>query len=459
MQIELFNLVPEMPRDRREPEIPRLRKYQKEGVISMLSMLQKRSAVYLADEMGLGKTAQAIVAAKAMRAQKILVICPASVVLKWAREFDMWDGRRLKSLPIVRTNQAARIGDFPITILSYNRACFKSVIDAVCRQDWDVVIFDEAGHNLRNHKTIRVKTCLSKYWPKAKRQICLSGTPLPNSVQDGFVLFNKIAPEIFPSRHKFCFRYMVPEKNYFTGYFTFSGGRHLGELARLLKENFMVRRLQRDVDDELPRIVFTKNFVDIGKARDDLRFSPEEVEHIEDCLARGRGIMISEHMATVRRGLGLAKIEVIWLMIKEQMEEQDRLVVFYWHKDVGAELERLCKTNYAVLKLDGSVPPEKRDQMVVQFQNKKNPARFVFLAQIQAAGIGIDLTAARTGIFAEYSWAPADISQAFKRLHRLGQTNRVNILYCIAENTADDQITSALLLKARVCYKALDFKK
>ena len=60
--------------------------YQKEGV----QFLVNHKRAYLADEMGLGKTVQAIVAARAVQATKVLVVCPASAVLNWHREWATW---------------------------------------------------------------------------------------------------------------------------------------------------------------------------------------------------------------------------------------------------------------------------------------------------------------------------------------------------------------------------------
>ncbi len=44
----------------------------------------------IGDEMGLGKTIQALLSFKALKAQKLLVICPASVKYNWGREIAKW---------------------------------------------------------------------------------------------------------------------------------------------------------------------------------------------------------------------------------------------------------------------------------------------------------------------------------------------------------------------------------
>ena len=49
-----------------------------------------RESVLIADEMGLGKTIQALGICNNTDAQKILIICPASLKLNWRREAEKW---------------------------------------------------------------------------------------------------------------------------------------------------------------------------------------------------------------------------------------------------------------------------------------------------------------------------------------------------------------------------------
>ena len=65
-----------------------LHQYQREGVEFFISRYKR---VLIADEMGLGKTAQAISAAAASNAQRIIVVAPAAVRYGWDREIQGWD--------------------------------------------------------------------------------------------------------------------------------------------------------------------------------------------------------------------------------------------------------------------------------------------------------------------------------------------------------------------------------
>jgi SWI/SNF-related matrix-associated actin-dependent regulator 1 of chromatin subfamily A len=106
--------------------------YQKKGV----EWLQSRDFALLADEPGLGKSAQAIRACDAVGADKVLVICPASLRGNWAREFSHFQ-QRSRSIDAV-------LGKRPVgadvTIASYDFAARKAEALAGA---YDVLILDE----------------------------------------------------------------------------------------------------------------------------------------------------------------------------------------------------------------------------------------------------------------------------------------------------------------------------
>jgi hypothetical protein len=71
----------------------------------------------------------------------------------------------------------------------------------------------------------------------------------------------------------------------------------------------------------------------------------------------------------------------------------------------------------------------------------------VFVANIVAGGVGINLTAARQVVFNDLDWVPANHWQAEDRAYRIGQTNTVHVTYICAEDTVDEFVAALLRIK------------
>lgn len=66
-------------------------------------------------------------------------------------------------------------------------------------------------------------------------------------------------------------------------------------------------------------------------------------------------------------------------------------------------------------------------------------------ARGQSVGVpGLTLTAAHTVVFAELYWVPGQMLQAEDRVHRIGQTEMVDVHYCIAQGSLDERVYASL---------------
>jgi SNF2 family DNA or RNA helicase len=156
------------------------RGYQSFG--ARFSLVQRR--VIVGDEMGLGKTIQAIAVLAHLKSTsasgRLLVVCPASVVVNWTREVNERSALRVHRVHGADRDRALRswkkYGDVAVTTFDTIRAV--DLEDA----DFAMVVVDEA-HFLKNHATQRsrnVRTLLAH----ADRALFLTGTPLENRVDE-----------------------------------------------------------------------------------------------------------------------------------------------------------------------------------------------------------------------------------------------------------------------------------
>ena len=423
-----------------------LRTYQVEGIEKIERMLNSRGSAYLADEMGLGKTIQAIVIANDFYCNRILVVCPAGLRLNWEREFKKWSSRTdLDTNPIFNSKDFVE-GVYCATpycvIVSYELASTAGGIEVLRSKPWDLLILDEA-HYCKNRSTKRTRACFGPLWEASEYKLLLSGTPCPNGIIDGFEAFNKLAPELFPDKYKFGFRYTQAKRNWFTGHWEFKGGKNLTELRALLQGTCMVRRSKKAVLTELPDKIYSSIPIEVGVPEaHKLVLSAGDLERIES----GELAAASGEVATARRGLGLLKVAPAVEYIKDVMHNKDRLVVFAYHRDVIDFLSASLGEKYTTLTISGDTSPRRRDEVVQTFQNNTEE-KVILIGQIQAAGVGITLTAADICIFVELDWVPANMAQAIDRLHRIGQKNAVEVHYLVAKDTMDEQIIESLRTK------------
>jgi SWI/SNF-related matrix-associated actin-dependent regulator 1 of chromatin subfamily A len=124
----------------------------------------------------------------------------------------------------------------------------------------------------------------------------------------------------------------------------------------------------------------------------------------------------------------------------------DKIVLFACHRMVIEGLREGLR-KYGAVTLYGGTPPAKRQINIDKFQKDKRCR--VFIANIQAAGTSVTLTAAAEAMFVECDWTPANNAQAAMRVHRIGQTRPVRIRYCSLANSTDEKVTDALRRKSR----------
>ena len=227
--------------------------FQRAGV----AFCMERPGAIIGDEMGLGKTIQAIGTINALPEIKtVLVITKSTLKRNWYRELKKWLVRPL-------TVEIADADIFPSTDVVVINYDILHKYQSKLQRGWDMCIVDEA-HYLKNRKARRTVCVIGhKATPKergqgvqhkpaipATRKIMLTGTPIENSTEELWTLLNFIAPEQFASYWYYVKRYCGIENNGF-GY-KVGNGANTNELQQMLRQDYMIRRLKKDVLKELP---------------------------------------------------------------------------------------------------------------------------------------------------------------------------------------------------------------
>ena len=470
--------------------------YQKAGINFALRQLALPgiTGVLIADDMGLGKTIQAIGLVNARDdIRRVLIVCPASLKLNWAREWRKWSVHGLSV-------ELATSDCFPasdVVIVNYDIVHrVRAHIDAVA---WDLLIADEA-HVLKNSKAQRTaavlggallpgkedkaaakvegrKAAKARVAPIGARfRAFLTGTPILNRPIEMWTLIHACDP------HGIGIDFMSYAKRYCNAYhnkfgWDMTGASHLDELQTKLRSRFMVRRLKADVLTELPpkrrqMIEFAANGATSAvsaeqKAAAALQAAVDRAagemamaEAEGDAAAYRRAIQALKvarataftEMSKLRHATAVKKIPYCIEHIQQAVEVSGKVIVFAHHGDVITALKK--QFGDAAVVITGQTDIRSRQAAVDAFQ--ADPKVTVFLGNILAAGVGITLTAAAHVVFCELDWRPGIVTQAEDRAHRIGQTNSVLVQHLVFEGSIDADMAKRIIDKQDVIDRALD---
>lgn len=407
-----------------------LREYQLEGFRWLLSRARLGIGAILADDMGLGKTVQllALLMARAKEGAS-LVVAPLSLCSNWVDECV----RFAPSLhPVLFSDckksdfSSLSLGNNDLLLASYgqvsaNPAFFSSYT-------WNVIALDEA-QAMKNPSSRRAQVLCSL---RASARVCITGTPVENSLLDLWSLVNFLNPHMLGPRSGFL-----------------KADKHLAQRVSRLVAPIVLRRTKAEVLPQLPP--FTE--VVIG-----VELSAEERALYESCRRRAKERVLEGDGATallaelthLRRmcchgKLVLpsfegrsSKLDSMVELVEELRAAGHRSLVFSQFTDVLDLAEQsLQEANISTLRMDGHTPPRRRTQLVKDFQ--EGDAQ-VFLISLMAGGTGLNLTAADYVIMLDPWWNPAVEAQAANRTHRIGQLNPVTVCRLIAHDTVEERV-------------------
>lgn len=437
-----------------EIEIPDLKlplfPFQKQGV----SFIEKNKGVALvADQMGLGKTCQALAWLQLHpEIRPAIIICPASVKLNWRKEaYKFMSNPQVQVLSGTKPYKLNKQSD--LIVINYD--ILSSWVDELTKCDPSAIIWDEC-HYVKSSKAKRTRALIALCrQSKAKYRIALSGTPIVNRPVEIYPTIKMLRPSLFPSYWHFVQRYCNAKMTKWG--WDYSGSSNTQELHEILTTSIMIRRRKDEVLADLPPKLRTvlpleiKNRPEYNNAEADFLTWVRQNFDIRTLTAAMR----AEALVRIEKLKQLClhgKIDSCVEWIQDFLDDNGKLVVFCTHTKTVDRL--MNEFQDSAVKLDGSTPPNKRQEVVDEFQT--NPEIRLFVGNIRAAGVGITLTAASSVCFLELGWTPGEHDQAEDRCHRISQHDNVNIYYLVADNTIEEWLCELIDDKRKVLDAVLD---
>ncbi len=203
-----------------------------------------------------------------------------------------------------------------------------------------------------------------------------------------------------------------------------------------------LRRNQEDVLTELPSLQQTDEWEELSAADED---AYREAVRAGNFMAMRR--------AAYMRPEKSAKLNRLREIVREAGESGQKTVIFSNFKDVLSVVKEALVVGPTdgtkpFGPLTGGVPAGRRQQIVDDFADASGPA--VLLAQIQAAGVGLNMQAASVVIICEPQIKPTIEHQAVARAHRMGQVRPVRVHRLLATGGVDERMVKMLEDKTRL---------
>lgn len=414
-----------------------LRPYQKEGVAWLQFLFLNGFSGILADEMGLGKTVQILAFLAGIQGPHLIVV-PKTLLFHWEAEMKRFTPQTL--LHIHHGQQ--RVTTLPqnaVTLTTYGT--LKRDLPLFKAREWQLMILDEA-QGIKNSITqnFAATTQIS-----SRLRIAITGTPIENSLEDIFSLFQFLMPGLLRGSSEATLKAKV--------------------------KPFVLRRKKEEVAKDLPPKVEQAIWLEMGEEQRQayegfyagvksglLRKIQEEgasahrMEILETILRLRQICCHPGLLPFLQSDAGSIKLEALLEDCQELILEGRKVLVYSQFTEMLKILQRGCdERGWKTLLLTGE--SKNRGELVQDFQEGKAP---IFLLSLKAGGVGLTLTAADTVILYDPWWNVAVENQAIDRAHRIGQTKTVFARRYLIKNTIEERIEEHKLKKKHLSEALFD---
>jgi DNA repair and recombination protein RAD54B len=490
-----------------------LREHQREGVkflyeCVMGMRLDSGLGAILADEMGLGKTLQTIALIWTLLkqnpiyeappiAQRVLVVCPASLLNNWRKEFRKWLGDDRCGVFI--EDKHNKITDFtkgkqyPIMIVGYEK--LRTIQDQLKGCHIDLIVMDE-GHRL---KTAKNKAALAINSLGTDRKILLTGTPMQNDLSEFFFMADLVNANVLGKYNTFKREFENPivdgRQPEALPKHVEKGQARAEELASLTGK-FILRRTSDVIAKYLPpkteSVIFcrpTDKQADIyrrvlesplyGAILKSSEASFQLINILKKlCNSPSLWLEKNKDESTSKKSVtslmesipdkllktgasASAKLHVLDTLLHHLRKETDEKIVIVSNYTSTLDMiqKLLVALDYSWLRLDGQTPPAKRQGLVDKFNKGSREKCFAFLLSAKAGGTGLNLIGASRLVLFDVDWNPATDLQAMARIHRDGQKKPCFIYRFIIQGALEEKIYQRQVAKSGLADDIVDSKK
>lgn len=478
----------------------KLRPHQLEGVSFLYECLMgfrnfKGNGCLLADEMGLGKTLMTITTIWTLLKQnpypdqkkpvvnKVLVVCPVTLINNWREEFKKWLG--LNKVNVLTLNNSmsddkrdiinfGKLNVYQVLIINYEKVL--AHYEELSTIPFDLLVCDE-GHRLKNSAN-KVMINLTKL--NISKKIVLTGTPIQNYLVEFYTLVSFLNPRVLPDAKTFQKEFINPitrarDVNCFNQEIK-KQGEEVSQRLILLTHKFILRRTQAILENYLTNKTDILLFVPPTQLQLDLFDLIKKSEKFQQLdsgtislslinlfrkICNSPSLLASDDFyksitdGSLKLSTSSGKLNALIPLVLEITAQKEKLVLISNYTTTLDLLEKVIKKlNLQYLRLDGTTPNNIRGKLVNRFN--RDELILVFLLSSKSGGTGINLVGASRLILYDNDWNPSTDLQSMSRIHRDGQRKPCYIYRIFTTGCIDEKIFQRQLMKNKLSSKFLD---
>jgi SNF2 family DNA or RNA helicase len=421
-----------------------MRSYQKSGYHWLNFLYENKLGACLADDMGLGKTLQAIafIASKYNEMERVLIVCPVSILINWEKEFEKFSDIK----PHIYHGGERHLPDDAKIILTSYGVMKREAEEIFGDKHFDCLILDEVQHL----KNIRSLGAYAARKLNADFRICLTGTPVENDLAEFYNILDLSIPGIWGDLQ----------------FVRTSSNTKSRLLARKTASPFILRRTKSQVLTDLPPKIENNVLLELKENEwDTYKNTLESIKNkIRSAPSKKKYGEILKGLLNLRQSclwqvptpgqtarldnISSTKIEFLIETLEQILEEGHQAIIFSQFTTYLDIIQQfLREKHWKLSRIDGSQSIKKRQQQVEQFQEGKTP---VFLISLKAGGVGLNLTAASYVFIMDPWWNPAVEAQAIDRAHRIGQENKLTVYRPIIKGSVEEKVLELQEMKKQL---------
>jgi SNF2 family DNA or RNA helicase len=384
---------------------------------------------------------------------RILVLAPLSILeASWAEDINKFQpnlsygvayAKNRKKIFEESTNKIVLTNFEAVNFLAKNKNLLK---------DFSALVIDEftAFKNRESKRSKNLKSIISAF----ETRVAMSGTPNSNSILDiwhpVFLIDEgkRLGTRFYSFRSQVC----TPKFNGFANEWIDKPNIE-ADVANLLSDisiRFSIDKCM-DLPDNIIRNVYTTLPAAVRKmyetlAEESVLYTKAGTINAVNAASRVKKLLQLVSGAIYDEEGNVVKVHTDRYELVMQLVSQRKhsLVAFNWkhERDSLTAIADRDKISYEII--DGSVPAEKRKDIVSRFQAGQIQVLF---AHPQSTSHGLTLTKATTAIWCSPTYSAEQFQQFNRRIHRAGQTAKTETILITSKNTWEKKVYEKLNTK------------